>query len=361
MVLFIRRVRTPSLPLLSLLALTGLLSGCATPRITADLAYFPPPPATARVVHLKSFNRLYEIVAPQKSARSIVRGQGMGPFVGRPAGIDYRDGCLLVCDAKRGVVHIWNLATGEATKLGDTGSIRLSKPVAVAARADGTVYVADTERGEVVAFGNRGENAVRIKPPAAQEYRPVDVAVTGSRLYVADLVRHRIDIFDTTANQWLRSIGELGSHSGQFYYPMGIAASPNGGLLVSDSMNSRIQIFDAQYEVQFSFGRHGNRYGDLGKPRHLTVGPDGTIFVADPEFAHVHLFDSRGRLLMLLGGGDGQTGSTPLPTGVAVAKTLPETLVAALLPEGFTAKYYLFVSNGIGAKRISLYAVGHEN
>jgi hypothetical protein len=79
--------------------------------------------------------------------------------------------------------------------------------------------------------------------------------------------------------------------------------------------------------------------------------------VADPAFSVVHLFDLQGRLLMLLGGAHGDAGGTPLPTGVAVARQVPDR-VAGLVPAGFSADYFLFVSNSIGDRRISLYAIG---
>jgi DNA-binding beta-propeller fold protein YncE len=121
-------------------------------------------------------------------------------------------------------------------------------------------------------------------------------------------------------------------------------------------MNARVQVFDGQGRPVLSMGRPGNRYGDLGKPRHLAVGPDQTIFIADMEFAHVHLFDKEGRLLMLFGGAEDRPGGTPMPVGVAVARSLPDA-VASLVPADFAASYFVFVTNTIGTKRIGLYAV----
>ena len=60
---------------------------------------------------------------------------------------------------------------------------------------------------------------------------------------------------------------------------------------------------------------------------------------------------------MLLGGPGEEAGSTPMPVGVTVADRLPEAL-AALVPPDFSADYYVFVTNTVAAKRISLYAIG---
>jgi sugar lactone lactonase YvrE len=187
----------------------------------------------------------------------------------------------------------------------------------------------------------------------------VAVAVHGSTLYVADIASHRLDMFSTGDGKHLGAIGKLGSGAGESYFPMGVAVNGEGQLFVSDMMNARVQIFDAERNLLSSFGQHGNRYGDLGKPKQLAVGPDGTIIIADAEFAHVHLFNRQGRLLMLVGGPGYKAGGTPMPLGVAVAPELPEA-VAALVPDDFQADYFFFVTNTVGPNRISLFAVGSK-
>jgi DNA-binding beta-propeller fold protein YncE len=138
---------------------------------------------------------------------------------------------------------------------------------------------------------------------------------------------------------------------------MGLTTTDGGNVLVSDSMNGRVQVFNASRTPVRSIGGLGDRYGDMGRPRHVAVGPDDVVFVADAAFARVHVFNMEGQLLMLLGGEEDAPGATPMPVGVAVAPSLPDEL-AALVPADFDAAYYLFTTNSIGRKRISLYAVG---
>ena len=144
---------------------------------------------------------------------------------------------------------------------------------------------------------------------------------------------------------------------------MSLAVTNDGSLVVSDTLNARVQLFDQAFGTghrqTLTFGGPGNRFGDMGKPRHLAVGPDGTIFIADPEFSVIHLYNQRGHLLMFVGGPRDEPGGTPLPRGVAVATDLPDRL-ASLVPTEFNAKYFLFVTNGIGNRRISLFAVGTQ-
>jgi DNA-binding beta-propeller fold protein YncE len=332
-------------------------SGCGAKQITADLAYFPPPPAEPHAVHIKSFNQLHELVPSRPSLLEVLRGGSISPFVDTPAGIAYRNGHLYVCDTGTNAVHDWDLRTGKAKQIGTQGETVLAKPVAVAVDEAGAVYVADTGLANVVVFDAAGREIRRLRPPPRDTFKPTAVAIHGGKLYVADIATHQIDVFSIDDGRHLTSFGRVGSGPGEFYFPMGLCTDARGRLFLSDMMNARVQVFDAAHHPVLSMGRPGNRYGDMGKPRHLAVGPDGVVFVADAEFAHVHLFNDRGQLLMLIGGREDEPGGTPMPVGVAVATELPDN-VTALVPVDFRASYYLFVTNTIGRHRINLFAVG---
>lgn len=337
-----------------LLACAG---GCASTGIRAEVAYFPAPPASPRVVHLISFSRLSDVAPARVSWSEFLRGVAPSPHIGTPAGIAWRDGHLYICDTTANGVHDWDLSSGRARLVGVSGEVVLGKPVDVAVDERGVLFVADTERGEVVGFAPDGSEVRRFRRDGSEGYRPAGVAVGGEELFVADIGAHRIDVFSAEGGELLRTIGSVGSEPGQFYFPMGLAIGEGGRLLVADMFNGRVQELDAAGRPALSMGQPGDRYGDMGKPKRVAVGPDGTILVADPEFSHVHLFDARGRLLMLVGGPERRTGGTPMPVGVAVAESMPPRL-AALVPSGFRATYYMFVANSRGERRISLYAVG---
>jgi DNA-binding beta-propeller fold protein YncE len=322
-----------------------------------EIVYFPSPPNLPRIVHLKSFNRLDELAPRTASLADLLRGSVNKDYVVRPAGLAFHDGRLYICDAELAVVHDWDLRTGQARRWGQSGDVRLSKPVAVAVSDDGRVFVADAGRGEVMVFDPEDGSLRRLRPADRAEWRPTAIAVAGSKVYVGDIHAHQIDVLDRDTGLLDESFGGAGSIAGRMYFPMGIAVNGEGRMAISDMMNSRVQMFDAQYRFLWSAGQPGNRYGDMGKPRHLAVGPDGALFVADAEFSHIHVWDERGRLLMLFGGPEDRAGGTPMPVGVAVAPVVPDH-IAALVPTDFDAGYFVFVSNSVGGKRISLYAVG---
>lgn len=338
-------------------ATLSTLCGCASNHTTMDPVYFPPPPAAPRVVLLKSFNSLADVVPPKRSWTDAFRGSPVSPFVDTPAGIAYRDSHLYICDTAAGVVHDWDLATGSANRIGASSQSPLRTPVDVAVDADGTIYVADTHRAEVIAFATDGAAVGRYTPQQHENFRPVALAVHDGKLYVADIGSHRIHVFSTASGQPVRTIGQIGTGLGEFYYPMGLAVGLDGKVFVSDMMNGRIQILDRSGSPIAAISQSGNRYGDLGKPRHLAIGPDDTIFIADAEFARIHLFNRQGQLLMLIGSPEPKPGGTPLPVGLAIAESLPPRL-ATLVPPSFNPQYYLFVTDRIAPNPITLFAVG---
>lgn len=349
-----RLTRVVGLPAFLLFALFA--GACRTPNNFADVAYFPPPPAPPHAVHLKSFNSLAELVPPRVTLLDVIRGGSISPFVDTPAGVAYKNDRLYICDTGLNGVHVWDLSTGQADRIGTGGAVVLRKPVDVAVDDAGNIFVADSERGEVVGFDANGTPFSSCKPPDGQSFKPVAVTTGAGSLAVADIATHRIALCGTHGgNSVPRFHGEAGSSPGQFYFPTGVSSDRHGSWVVSEMLNARVQVLDQSFGSLRTMGQPGNRFGDLGKPKHVDVGPDGTIFVADGEFGHVHLFNMEGQLLMLLGG----PGVTPMPFGLAVAGNLPANL-ESLVPADFAAQYYLFVTNTIGGKRINLFAIGKQ-
>jgi sugar lactone lactonase YvrE len=334
-----------------------LATGCASPQWTAEPVYFPPPPSPPHAVHLKSFNSLDAVVPFRPTFGDLLRGGPIRPFVETPAGIAYQNGHLYICDTGLRTVHDWDLSTGNAKRLGTGGEHPLITPIAVAVDPRGTVYVADTGRGEIVSFDATGASGAAFKAPNRDAYRPVALTIRGEELLVADVTGAQVDAFFTADGHLTRSIAASGAN--QQFFPMGLAVDATGRTYVADMMGGRVLVFGSDQTLTQTIGQRGDRYGDMGQPRHLAVGSDGVLFVADAEFAHVHLFNEAGQLLMFLGGPQDQPGGTPLPVGVAIAPTLPDRL-ASLVPADFNARYFLFVSNSVGSRRISLFAVGER-
>ena len=87
----------------------------------------------------------------------------------------------------------------------------------------------------VLSFGKRGSGEEMFK-------FPYGVAVSDrNEIVVADSNNHRVQVFDSNGT-FLRSFGHKGENAGEFIYPTGIAVNKHRQIFVADSDNHRIQI-----------------------------------------------------------------------------------------------------------------------
>ena len=76
----------------------------------------------------------------------------------------------------------------------------------------------------------------------------------------------------------------------------------NKRILVSDTANSRIQIFTDNGEFVMKFGSYGTENGCFKYPSGIDVDEHGRIFVVDQGLHNVQVFDVTGDWLHTLGG-----------------------------------------------------------
>lgn len=205
------------------------------------------------------------------------------------------------------------------TKLGD---VRLVSPVAVAKRG-GTLFVADSALGRIIAFHEDGKIQFQITNHLG---RPSGLAILNDRLIVADAQRHVILVFGLDGS-YLREFGKRGTGHGEFNFPTHLSADLKGNLFVTDSMNSRVQIFDGEGNYKGEIGNMGDSPGHFGRPKGVAVDSSGSVYVVDALFDNMQIFDYSGRLLLNFGETGAQPGQFWLANGVAITRQ-NEILVA---------------------------------
>jgi len=137
---------------------------------------------------------------------------------------------------------------------------------------------------------------------------PVDVAFDrDGGLLVLDAGNNRVQRFDSSGNL-TSSWGSSGSRSGEFRAPGAIAVSPDGAIFVVDTGNHRVQKFDDQGNFLLQWGSLGSRAGDFKYPRDLDFDGDGNVWVVDAGNERVQKFDPFGRPLAEFGSSFGSRG-----------------------------------------------------
>jgi tripartite motif-containing protein 71 len=103
---------------------------------------------------------------------------------------------------------------------------------------DGTIWVADSTRGDIQHFTTSGQYLGRVSPAAAgrAQQQLMDVAVAGNYLYVSDAKGHRVSIF-SKSGQFVAQTTQ-----GQALGPMGLHIEGNA-LYVAESVGNRIRQY----------------------------------------------------------------------------------------------------------------------
>ena len=77
---------------------------------------------------------------------------------------------------------------------------------------------------------------------------------------------------------------------GQLLHPYSLATDSNGFILVADTGNHRVAIFDEDGKFLHSFGCHGSADGQFDTPRGIALSPTGSIYVTDAKNKKVQLW-----------------------------------------------------------------------
>jgi DNA-binding beta-propeller fold protein YncE len=215
---------------------------------------------------------------------------------------------VFVFDEKGGELLVWDKAQGLTSFV---------SPVGIAPGPDGQVFVADAELGFVARLDRAGNPVGQIGKGILK--RPAGVARDPAQrlIYVADTYAHDVKVFDERG-RLARVIGRRGDAKGEFNYPTHLSFA-RGELYVTDTMNSRIQVFSAGGEVlERSFGTRGLNVGDLVRPKGVAVDNEANVYVIESYYDHLLVFGRNGEFLLPIGGTGQETGRFFLPAGVWV-------------------------------------------
>jgi len=249
-----------------------------------------------------------------------VRSATYFPFDGL-AGVAWgENGTLVVCDEARGRVHGLDPRTQLWFEF-DLPPVRPYRPVA--AKVDGfKILVLDIGSRNLYRFNLDGIYQDRIvdfemvDPAFDTVPTAFDVDVDG-RVVVTDGNEEQVLLLDSFLALQTR-VGNPGPHREQFSEPSGVCFLPDGGFVVSDRGNRRLQEFNRLGYWEKTYGGQFDLDNPFVAPQGLDCDRWGNLFVADPAAGLVHVLDARGQPVLQIGPQLDLKAAPLGPVGVAV-------------------------------------------
>ena len=148
--------------------------------------------------------------------------------------------------------------------------------------------------------------------PGRSLVRPQSGMVSGSRIYVTDVGRGAVFVFDKASGELL--IWNQADRGSGFVSPIGITAGKDGSVLVADSELHRIVRLSAQGKALGSFGMD-----ILKRPTGIVRdAANGLIYVVDTREHNIKMFDDNGSLIDIIGQRGDAPGEFNAPTHIAL-------------------------------------------
>lgn len=234
-------------------------------------------------------------------------------------------GLVYVADQRVGAVFIFNTETRDCQMIRNGLEAHFGWINGLAIDDDDRLFVSDGKMKRVLIFNAKHELENQIAEGIVD---PVGLAIdtTNRFLYVVDTQQDQVLVYDADTLKPLRRIGTGGKNHflttpGDFGAPQGIALDADGNLYVTDTLNNRVESFDADGNFISEFGKHGDGPGYFARPKGIAIDADGHIWVADQMNDRLQVFNKEGQLLTYIGTGHGELpGQFRSLSGVAIDK-----------------------------------------
>lgn len=343
-----------------LLILLGLISGCTGLSKTEEQApvFYPPLPNPPRIQHLASFSKLRDVVFANSAFADFVLGDRKteSDLITKPYGVSMHDGKIYVVDTRGNGYGVLDIANKSFNLVRGSGAGKFTKPINITIDADGTKYLTDTGRKQVLVYDRNDKYVTAFGIEG--DFKPSDVAISGNHLYVSDLARHQIVVLDKASGAIIRRFGKVGSKEGELFFPTNLAMSPDKkNIYISDTGNFRIQVFSTKGKYIRTFGSVGTGIGKFARPKGIAVDRSGNMYVVDAAFENLQMFNESGKLLMFFGGPGGAPENINLPTDVHIEYDNVSLFQQYAAP-GFTLEYVILVASQFGGNKINIFGFG---
>lgn len=319
--------------------------------------FYPAGPAPARLQYLTRFSSQLDLSTKTESFKDFVFGEetAEGHLVNKPYGLALFQGAIFVVDTRNAGYAVFDLAKGTTRVVQNSGRGAMKKPINITIDADGTRYVTDTLREQVLVFDRQDKFVRAIGQPG--QFKPVDIAIAGERLFVSDIAHHQIHVLDKHSAEILLSFGGRGDKPGQLFQPTNLALGPDQTLYVTDTGNFRVQQFTLDGELVRDIGQIGTVAGKFARPKGIAVDHESRLYVVDSAFENIQILAPDGAPLLFFGQPGSDKSNINMPTVVKVDYANVDYFRKYADPQ-FDLEYLVLVASQFGLNKVVVFGFG---
>jgi len=317
-----------------------------------EAVVYPSPPDTARIQFLTSISSSENTVEKRSGFAKYILGEELPRPIKKPYGIAVRKGKICICDTGLGGLEIIDLEKSTFEYFIPKGMGQLQLPINCFVGEEGTLYVADANRKQVVLFDEKGNYLDSFGEP--ENFKPTDVFVDSSRIYVANLKHNEVSVYDRDSLRLLYSFPDsMPGKEEHLYSPTNLYVR-NDTVYVSDMGDFRVKLFTSDGKYLGAVGSLGANPGHLVRPKGIAVDRESNLYVVDAGIENTQIFNRDGKLLLFFGGPYNTKGDMWLPAKVTIDYDNLKYFQKYVDP-AYTLKYLVFITNQYGPDKINVY------
>ncbi len=312
---------------------------------------FPPAPDDPKIQFLISFSKSTDFTGEQSAIKSFIMGEEEPLPILKPYGLSVGINRIYVCDTQLGGLEIMYMEDRSFGYFIPEGRGKLKQPINCFVDTDGFLYVADALRRQVVIFNSELDYVGEIGDSTS--LKPTDVFVTDKLIFINDIDKHSVDLYDRYSREYIKSIPTSSNKKENLFSPANISVF-NDKIYISDLGDSKVKVYDLDGSYIRTVGAIGNSPGKFSRPKGLALDNDENLYVVDAGFENVQIFNKDGDLLMFFGGSYVYPGDMWLPAKVVIDYQNIEFFKIHVDPS-FDLKYLIFVTNQYGPDKVNVY------
>ncbi len=215
-------------------------------------------------------------------------------------------GLLYIADQKVGAIFIFNTDTRDVELIKNSVHAHFVRIIGLAMDDNDRLFVSDPGLRHVLVF-SKDHKAEDVITDGMVSPGGLAIDTQNRLLYVSDVELDQVLVYDADTLKLIRKMGTTGhkhelTAPGDFARPTGLAVDRDGNLYVADTLNNRIEIFDADGKLISTFGKAGDGPAFFSRPKGVAIDSDGHVWVADGMQDKVKVFTKEGQLLITFGG-----------------------------------------------------------